>query len=358
MRRTTASAGLQIPGWASYPIRALRRIGRIGEEYRQTQQRHHRLVMAMALVYCAVLGTVQLYTKNWPTPDQIGLALFAFALLTARPLSFLRDWAPFVVLLLSYEALRGHADGLVAGAAIDFPIEADRAMFGTLPTVWLQEKLWDPQNLRWWDYFAAWIHPMHFLVPLALAFAFWVWNKVIYWKFVASYLLLTYAGYVTYVLYPMAPPWYAANMGRIPDIDKILGHVLWRHSVSHPVVIIYDKFEANPVAAMPSLHAAFPVLVFCIVWYLWPKFGWLSVLYPIGMNFSVVYMGEHYVIDVLVGGVYGAAAFAAVWLAPGWVHRWWQRRQETPVVAAERTEGPPRPVPLAERSREAEDAAR
>ena len=300
---------------------------KLTRSYQAGQMRHRRALLAVQIGYFALLGGALLYTGNWPTPDQIGLALFAFAILMARPLSFLRDWAPFVLLILSYEALRGNADGLVANVHIGFPITMDKAMFGgTIPSVWLQDKLWDPNHITWYDYLAAFMHPMHFLVPLAVAFVFWMRSQRLYWTFVASYLLLTYAGFVTYVLYPMAPPWYAGDIGRIPHVDTILGDVLWRNSVSHPLVFVYDHFDPNAVAAMPSLHAAFPVLIWLILWKLKPRWGWLAIAYPLLMDFAVVYMGEHYVTDCIAGTIYGAASFYLVWVLPGQVQAWRAKR--------------------------------
>lgn len=288
--------------------------------YLGAQDRHFRILLLVQIAYALLLFGFLIYTGNWPTPDQILFGFLLFALVAARPLRFLRDWFPFVFLILSYEALRGLGDGLVANTHIGFPITFDERLFGgTLPTVWLQDHLWDPNHLHWYDYVAAFAHPMHFIMPLAIAFAFWMKSRRLYWKFVGSYLLLTYAGLVTYVLYPMAPPWYASALHRIPPIDSILGQVLWQHSVSHPIGFIYDKFDPNPVAAMPSLHAAFPVLVFFVCLKLKPKIGWLAIIYPLVMDFSIVYMGEHYVVDVLAGTLYGAVAFAAVWVIPDWV---------------------------------------
>ena len=304
---------------------AVGRTWRLGARYKDSQRDHGRLMIAAQIAYCAIIGAALLITGNWPTPDQIGLALFAFALLTARPLAFLRDWSPFVLLILSYEFLRGFADGLVANTHIGFPITMDKAVFGgTLPTVFLQNHLWDPNNLHWYDYLSAFMHPMHFLVPLLVAFVFWMRSKKLYWRFVGSYLLLTYAGFVTYLLYPMAPPWYASNLGRTPPVTQILGDVLWQHTVSHPIVFVYNRFDANAVAAMPSLHAAFPVLVFLVMWKLNPKWGWLTFLYPVVMDFAVVYMGEHYVTDVIAGTIYGAVSYFLVWELPEMLraHHW------------------------------------
>lgn len=292
-------------------------------------------MVVATLLYVALLAAVLLYTKNWPTSDQVALGLLLLAVLSGRGLAFVRDWSPFVLLVLAYEALRGFADGLVAGVHVQFAIDADRAMFfGHLPTVWLQQRLWDPQHLHWYDYVAAYLHPMHFIAPLGLAFVLWLLDRRLYWKFVASYVLLSYAGFVTYLLFPAAPPWWASDAGRIPHVDTILDHVLWQHGSSHPIALVYQYFESNPVAAIPSLHAAFPVLAWLVAWRVWPRWGWALVLYPLAMGWAVVYMGEHYVIDVLIGYAYGAAAFWAVWVAPGW----WARTRR-PVGSAGALEG-------------------
>lgn len=302
--------------------RAYGRARSLHRRYIGTQQQHWKLLIGLQAAYCVLLFVTLIWSGNWPTADQVAIGLFGFAILTARPLSFLRDWFPFIFLVLSYEALRGMSDGLVANAHIGFPITADKTIFdGTVPTIWLQDHLWDPNHLHWYDYVAAFMHPLHFIAPIAIALAFWMRSKKLYWKFVASYLLLTYAGLITYLLYPMAPPWYAADIGRLPHVETILGQVLWTHSASHPIGFIYNHFDPNPVAAMPSLHAAFPVLVFCVFWRLSPRWGWLTFVYPLLMDFSIVYMGEHYVIDALVGSLYGAAAFAAVWVLPDVIAR-------------------------------------
>lgn len=312
---------------ATWPATVARRVrttpGRLGERRRDATQRHWRIVVVGQLAYCVVIAAWLLHTGNWPTPDQIGIAFFVLAVLMGRGFAFLRDWSPFLLLVLSYEGLRGLADGLVSHTHVAFAPDVDRAMFGgQLPTIWLQQHLWDPAHIHWYDYVAAFMHPMHFIVPLAFAFVLWMRNKRLYWKFVASYLLLSYAGFLTYVLFPAAPPWFASNVGAIPHVDKILEQVLWKNSVSQPVVLVYGYFDANQVAAMPSLHAAFPVMLWLIIWKLRPRWGWLTIAYPLVMDWAVVYMGEHYVIDVIAGTVYGAGAFWAVWVAPEWWRRW------------------------------------
>jgi membrane-associated phospholipid phosphatase len=297
--------------------------GRLRRRYVETQDRHDRVLLAVQIVYACLFGGWFVYSHTWPAPDMVAVFLLLFAFLAARGLSFLRDWSPFVLLLLGYIALTGIAGGLAAHAHIEFPIDTDRRIFhGTLPTTFLQQQLWNPKHLHWYDYLATSLYPMHFVIPLAVAFAFWMWKKRLYWRFVISYLLLSYAGFITYVLYPMAPPWWAADHGRIPPVADILSAVRY-DGVSNPIVLATQFFRPNEVAAMPSIHAAFPVLVWLVLWRTWPKWGWAVVVYPVAMAFSVIYLGQHYLTDVLAGWLYALVSFAIVW--------GWEGRRQAPV---------------------------
>mgnify|MGYP001442424418 CR=1 FL=1 len=275
--------------------------------------RGRRVLFAVQALYVLLFCGWLLYEHSFPDPDVIAIFLLVFALIAARGLSFLQDWTPFVLVLLAYIGLTGVTQGLIARVHYSFPIMADKAMFGGhVPTVWLQAHFYHPGQMQWYDYVATLLYPLHFVVPLIVAFAFWWWRPRYYWPFVISYLLLCYAGFLTYVVYPMAPPWLASSFGRIPPVHVIVAEVNYGGALN-PVVLGTRWFKTNPVAAMPSLHAGFPVLVWLVLWRVWPRWGWVSVLYPLLMSLAVVYLGEHYVIDVLAGWLYAFAAFAIVW---------------------------------------------
>jgi membrane-associated phospholipid phosphatase len=299
--------------WSSLG-RRLRALDRARRHYLHSQQRHHPILLAVQILYVSLFLGWTIYTHSWPAPDLVAIFLLLFAFLAARGLSFLRDWSPFILLLLGYMALTGIAGGLAGHAHIQFPIDSDRRLFdGTLPTTFLQSRLWNPDRARWYDYAASILYAMHFVIPLVVTFLFWMWRRSHYWRFVASYLLLTYAGFVTYILYPMAPPWLAAGQGRIPEVSDILGTVQYG-ALANPIVLATRYFHPNPVAAMPSLHAAFPLLVWLVLWRTWPKWGWALIVYPLAVAFSVIYLGQHYAVDVLAGWGYAIAAFAVIWL--------------------------------------------
>lgn len=301
--------------------------------YVAAQERHHALLLAVQAVYLVLFATWLVFSHTWPAPDIVVAGLLLFAIVSARGLRFLRDWTPFLVLMLAYVALPGVAPGLVQRVHVGFPIAVDRWLgHGQLPTTRLQAALWNGSQLHWYDYLTAVLYLMHFIAPLALAFALWLWRRPLYFRFVAAYLLLMYAGFATYLIFPMAPPWWVSQIGRIPAVQPVLGSVQWQ-GVSNPVVLLSRYFQTDPVATMPSMHAAFPFLVWLVLWRLFPRWGWLAVVYPLAMTFAVIYAGEHYLIDCLVGWLYAAIAFLAVWGGPSAWRRLRGRRRD---VAAAR----------------------
>jgi membrane-associated phospholipid phosphatase len=64
---------------------------------------------------------------------------------------------------------------------------------------------------------------------------------------------------------------------------------------------------------MPSMHAAFSMLVWLVLWRTWPRRGWIAILYPLAMATTVLYTGDHYVIDIFVGWLFALVAFTVVW---------------------------------------------
>src|SRR5436189_278978 len=115
------------------------------------------------------------------------------------------------------------------------------------------------------------------------------------------------AGLVTYILSPAAPPWWASQHGYLSfQVRKVIDD-LWHHFGIHAAraAFEHDQDFVNPTAAIPSLHAAYPMLMFLSFWStgkLWVRL--LTGAYALLMGVTLVYTGEHYVIDILLGWVY------------------------------------------------------
>ncbi|MFC4150083.1 phosphatase PAP2 family protein [Micromonospora mangrovi] len=321
----------------------------------QTTQRTHpalarRRLLAMSIWVAAFVAGALLL--GVPTSDPLlplawlWLATVAWNshLSWRHHLTFLRDWAPVVLLLLVYNISRGYADGLSAPHAREL-VAADRWMFGWLlggdvPTVWLQRHLWQPGTVQWWEVPVSLVYFSHFLAVPATAVVLWMRSRQRWARYMRRWVVLTLAGLVTYFAFPAAPPWWAA----LPEHGSLIGPVHristngWEAMGLHGAGNVLNALQveaSNPVAAMPSLHTAYALLV--VAFFLpgvrrrwWP----LLLAYPLAMTFTLVYSGEHYVIDVLVGWAYVGMTFLVV----GLVERWWAERRREGAPLAPSTE--------------------
>ncbi|SHG84700.1 PAP2 superfamily protein [Jatrophihabitans endophyticus] len=233
------------------------------------------------------------------------------------------DWLPFTAVLVLYDRTRALADALGLPLHEQDVLDVERALFGgTEPTLWLQQHLYDPAVVHWYDVGCTLVYSSHFLVTPVLAAALWLRERATWLRYISRVVALSAAGLVTYCLFPQAPPWYAARSGLTEPIARLsargwiplhLGDV--SQTLEHA-----QREGANPVAAMPSLHTAFAVLVAVMaVTRLRSRWRWLALLYPLAMGFTLVYTGEHYVLDLLAGAAYALAVHAALC-------RWEQRR--------------------------------
>jgi hypothetical protein len=282
----------------------------------------HRFLRDWAGVgaYVALL-TVWIVAKGLPL-TRGGIAMWLILGMLALSLRNLRhwvtsvalEWFPFVAFLFVYDIARSFADRLMP-TNVRAPIDGDRLLFaGHVPTVWLQQHLWHgPQDVRWYDYASWGVYMTYFFGTLAVAAAVWVFAYHRFRRYVAMVSLLSIAGFTTYLLFPAAPPWYAGEHGQITMVPRLTG-VVWSHSfVSLSKVVDHGQGLSNSVAAMPSLHAGFTLLITLFLWRS-ARWWWRIPLaaYPVAMGFTLVYFAEHYAVDVLAGWLYAAAAFYAV----------------------------------------------
>ncbi|WP_041834315.1 phosphatase PAP2 family protein [Actinoplanes sp. N902-109] len=283
----------------------------------------------------AVAFAVGTYFIGVPTSDPLiafgWLWLATIAWRNDRPwrehLLFLRDWLPISLLLVLYNISRGYADDLF-DAHVYPMIHADEGMFGwatggKVPTVWLQEHLYHAGHVQWWEVVVSLVYVSHFLAVPTIGVLLWVRRREQWARFMRRWFTLSVAGLITYFLYPAAPPWWASEYGQLPEhVDRISTNgwnAIGLHSAGNTLNALQVE-ASNPVAAMPSLHTAYAMMAVAFFLPMVAKRWWpLLLAYPVAMTFTLVYSGEHYVIDVLVGWAYVAAVFLIVGLAERYV---------------------------------------
>jgi len=274
-------------------------------------------------IYIIAVSAYLMTHRAWPTPDFLIPPLILIALLSGRGWRFVVDWLPFLAILMAYEAFRGVADDLNSRVHIKPLIDADRWLTGgTIPTVWLQNRYWDPDHIHWYDWVASILHATHYAVSIAFGFWLWMESRSTYWRCAATLLLMFMAGILTQYFYPAAPPWMAAQMDYIPPVERIIGPMLSHLSTSPGFSLAYHQFSPNDVAAMPALHAALPLLLALIVIDLKGLKAAPALIYPLVGGLAWIYLGEHYLIDDLIGWLYAIASFVLFWiLGPTFLRR-------------------------------------
>jgi hypothetical protein len=286
----------------------------------------------------------------------------------------LRDWLPFALVLLLYDLSRGAAALVGAPTLWHFQPDADRWLFfGTMPTVWLQERIKMPQP-PWWEVIISTIYMSFFILPYVVAGVLWLRNRADWAAFVRRFVALSFAALIVYVVLPAAPPWAAARctaadvaggpanprcmfrspagvpdgglLGAMhtsqPGANLFVERISTRgwgtlHLQSAGALVNSGQASVNLVAAIPSLHAAVTAMTSIFLWRL-VKARWrpLLVAYPLAMAFVLVYSAEHFVVDILLGW----ALALAVLLAIRPIESWWFRRRAMKLIAVGLPEPP------------------
>ena len=182
-------------------------------------------------------------------------------------------------------------------------------------------------------------------IPLPLAFAGYLFyrDKEAFFRFSLSFLLVNLLGFVVYYACPAAPPWYVEQYGFVfnphtPGNTAGLGR--WdAYFHAHVFAGLYAK-SSNVFAAMPSLHASYPLTV--LYYGVRYRLRWWNALFAtimVGIWFAAVYASHHYVLDVLAGiccGLAGLKLFDLLykrWGAFNRVVQGWARAISAPVKA-------------------------
>lgn len=274
--------------------------------------------LATPVVYLLALGFT---VVRWGLPvarDQLffwlALGMASFSVTRPRTLGRLvLEWLPIFGLLVLYDVLRGAVDGTPEAAHRSAQQSFDATLFGgDGPTVWLQRHLWHPGQPRAWDY-AIWaVYMTHFFAVWTVAAVIWQRAHEQFRRYATLVVLLTLGAFLTYWLYPAQPPWLVANDGHLPPVDRIVP-IVWGQLGVQTLQSTYENGAlVNPVAAMPSLHAAYPCLLLLFFWDRGRGVRVLLGLYTLAMAFTLVYGGEHFFADIAAGWAMAGATFAAV----------------------------------------------
>ena len=211
--------------------------------------------------------------------------------------------------LAAYEMPHDDADGQEARVHIDYPLDVDRVLgLGTPPTVRLQNRWAHPRtSFSRFEKLLVFCHWVWFAVPHATVAYVW-WRRPERFGSAAARMYCVFdAGAAFYWAIPTAPPWYAAQQGRLRESDHErirrmmieYGEEFWGERWP----ALYDLLAGNPLAAMPSLHFATSLMGAHLLSEVGPVSGAVGYAYAGLLGVALVYLGEHYAADLLGGAL-------------------------------------------------------
>ena len=234
-------------------------------------------------------------------------AVAAVAQQSNRAVALVIGWAPFVLLLMAYELMRDVASTLrvpphnLAGV--------ERAMFGGYePTMVLQAAIGKLGDADLIDDASSLVYSAHFLLPVVIGAWLWRRSRADFHRFGLSLVVLCALAFLTYVVAPTAPPWLAQPQ----SVQHLMQDTVMRSGLPPALTWLYSHHDYNLYAAFPSLHAGFPVLAAAAAWRRNRVAGVVLSIWAIVVWVTVVYLGEHYVADVVGGILYAVVALAIV----------------------------------------------
>jgi membrane-associated phospholipid phosphatase len=185
---------------------------------------------------------------------------------------------------------------------VGYPIRADRLLGGgELPNVRLQKALAGLGRRNSIDRSLSWVHWSWFLEPHTALTWILARHPEHFARSARQMSAVFDLGCAIYMAAPTAPPWWASEEGytdaKVRRIMVEVGEKEWGRAWP----MLYDTLGGNPWAAMPSLHFATSLMAALLLAEAGATEGALGWAYAGALGFALVYLGEHYVVDLLAG---------------------------------------------------------
>lgn len=257
----------------------------------------------------AAAFAVPLLRKKRRIPASVTTAALAAgppALAVLRPRTRLRDAGMYALQMwmftMGHELPYDDPEALRSRLRVGYPIRADRALGGgELPNVRLQRTLAGLGRGNVVDRFLCWVHWAWFIEPHAALTWILAKDPEHFARSARQMSGVFDLGCIVYAAVPTAPPWWASAEGhtdaKIRRIMQEVGEEEWGRAWP----VLYEALGGNPWAAMPSLHFATSLMAALLLAEMGPKAGTLGLAYAGTLGFALVYLGEHYLVDLLAG---------------------------------------------------------
>ncbi len=208
--------------------------------------------------------------------------------------------------LAAYEMPHDDPQRLHARVHVRYPVAIDTALgLGVPPNVRLQRRFASVGRINRFERVLVFCHWVWFMVPHGSVAYVLVRRSDRFPAAAARMYAVFDIGAVFYWAIPTAPPWYAAEQGELGngktgEVRRMMieyGEQFWGDRWTG----LYDVLGGNPLAAMPSLHFATSLMAAHLLSEVGPVAGAVGTAYAGLLGLALVYLGEHYVVDLLAG---------------------------------------------------------
>jgi membrane-associated phospholipid phosphatase len=269
----------------------------------------HRLVKGAAVAGLVAAFAVPLLRRRLRIPPGVTAAALAAgppALAVIGRRTRLRDAGMYALQMwmftLGHELPYDDPEAARRRLRVDYPIRADTLIGGgRLPSARIQNALAGLGRRNGVDRFLSWAHWMWFLEPHgSLA---WILAKhpEHFARSARQMSAVFDLGCAIYMAVPTAPPWWASEEGYTDDKVRRIMQEVGEEEWGRAWPALYGTLGGNPWAAMPSLHFATSLMAALLLGETGPAQGAFGLAYAGVLGFALVYLGEHYVIDLLAG---------------------------------------------------------
>lgn len=253
-------------------------------------------------------------------PEQVYLVLLfvSFYFLSRTTRKFITGFSIFIIFWIIFDYMKAFPNYRYNMVHIESLYQAEQKYFGIHDhgIVRTPNEYWRLHGNTFLNIVSGIFYLCWIPVPLVFAACLFFKNRVAFLHFSLTFLLVNLLGFVIYYIYPAAPPWYvqqhgfnfiSATPGNSAGLEKF--DLFFKMDIFKS---LYSK-SSNVFAAMPSLHSAYPLIV--LFYGLKYKLGRVNILFTIimmGIWFSAIYTGHHYILDVLAGiscAIFGIALF-------------------------------------------------
>jgi membrane-associated phospholipid phosphatase len=270
---------------------------------------HKRLAFlgyfAIPLLYFTVLTVVYLRYGVLLQASLLGVfvVVIPLAAYLSRSSEFLKSSLLFTTILLTYEALQGMTGALVNASSVVSLTGLDKMLVGVNLISIVQAAFNSPTTTL----ISTIFYGLHvFLVVIAVVL-FWFTSRRVYKGYTYSMILTSYLALLTFIILPTAPPWLeGAGKNMLNDGYTMLPNAL--KTLQQTLI----SMESDKFAAFPSLHAAYAALFAVYTIKLKPRLALISVPILVGVLFSTIYLGQHYLVDLIAGVAYSLVSVVIV----------------------------------------------